>query len=184
MKMNKDTTRASTLTEGQIKMATLPTVAKLRYLSKEPNDWPILQCKNIFILPGIPEFFSKKICDVAEYLACQMERLPAYKVVLQVDENTIVSALNQIVEAYPNVSFGSYPFVSHPEYKTVITVEGRLAPVGGGGKRNSTIFDRQIIDSSIRTSDADVQMALDDLITRLPEGSVLRVDVDDMRLFC
>jgi hypothetical protein len=34
-----------------------------------------------------------------------------------------------------------------------------------------------------RTTDADVQMALDDLINRLPEGSVLRVDVDDMRLF-
>jgi FAD synthetase len=180
-KMNK-ANDTSPMSEAQLKMATLPTNAKLRYLSKDPNDWPILQCKNIFILPGIPEFFLKKIHNVAEYLSCQMERLPAYKVVLQVDENSIVPILNQVVDTHPNVVFGSYPFVSHPEYKTVITVEGRLAPSGSGGRRNSTICDPEMIDS-IRATDADVQMALDDLITRLPEGSVLRVDVDDMRLF-
>jgi FAD synthetase len=181
-KMNNGSDTSS-LSEAQIKMATLPTVGKLRYLSKDPNDWPILQCKNIFILPGIPEFFSKKILNVAEYLACQMERLPAYKVVLQVDENTIVPILNQVVDTHPNVVFGSYPFVSHPEYKTVITVEGRLVVAGAGGcRRNSTVYDLGMIDAR-RTTDADVQMALDDLIHRLPEGSVLRVDVDDMRLF-
>ena len=134
-KMNK-TGDSSLMSEAQIKMATLPTNAKLRYLSKDPNDWPILQCKNIFILPGIPEFFSKKVRNVAEYLSCQMERLPAYKVVLQVDENSIVPILNQVVENHPNIVFGSYPFVSHPEYQTVITVEGRLATTNGAGRRN------------------------------------------------
>jgi FAD synthetase len=180
-KMNK-AGDSSSMSEAQIKMATLPTNAKLRYLSKDPNDWPILQCKNIFILPGIPEFFSKKVRNVAEYLSCQMERLPAYKVVLQVDENSIVPILNQVVENHPNIVFGSYPFVSHPEYQTVITVEGRLATANGGGRRNSSICDLEMIDAT-KASDVDVQTALDDLITRLPEGSVLRVDVDDMRLF-
>lgn len=180
-KMNK-AGDSSSMSEAQIKMATLPTNAKLRYLSKDPNDWPILQCKNIFILPGIPEFFSKKVRNVAEYLSCQMERLPAYKVVLQVDENSIVPILNQVVENHPNIVFGSYPFVSHPEYQTVITVEGRLATANGGGRRNSSICDLEMIDAT-KASDVDVQTALDDLITRLPDGSVLRVDVDDMRLF-
>ena len=183
-KMNKTADSSSSMSEAQIKMATLPTNAKLRYLSKDPNDWPILQCKNIFILPGIPEFFSKKVQNVAEYLSCQMERLPAYKVVLQVDENSIVPILNQVVENHPNIIFGSYPFVSHPEYQTVITVEGRIAtPNGGGGiRRNSSICDLNMIDAT-KASDVDVQTALDDLINRLPDGSVLRVDVDDMRLF-
>jgi FAD synthetase len=180
-KMNK-TGDSSSLSEAQLKMATLPTIAKLRYLSKDPNDWPILQCKNIFILPGVPEFFSKKIHNVAEYLSCQLERLPAYKVVLQVDENSIVPVLNQVVQNHPNIIFGSYPFVSHPEYKTVITVEGRLTLSGGAGRRNSTICDPLMIETN-KVSDADVQMALDDLINRLPNSSVLRVDVDDMRLF-
>jgi FAD synthetase len=180
-KMNK-TGDSTSMSAAQIKMATLPTNAKLRYLSKDPNDWPILQCKNIFILPGIPEFFSKKVRNVAEYLSCQMERLPAYKVVLQVDENSIVPILNQVVENHPNIAFGSYPFVSHPEYQTVITVEGRLATTNGVGRRNSSICDLDMIDAT-KASNVDVQTALDDLITRLPEGSVLRVDVDDMRLF-
>ena len=180
-KMNKKGDPSS-LSEAQVKMANLPTNAKLRYLSQDPNDWPILQCKNIFILPGIPEFFSKKIRNVAEYLSCQMERLPAFKVVLQVEENSIVPILNQVVENHPNIAFGSYPFVSHPEYQTVITVEGRLATSNGAGRRNSTIYDHEMIDAT-KASEMDVQTALDDLITRLPKGSVLRVDVDDLRLF-
>jgi molybdopterin-biosynthesis enzyme MoeA-like protein len=162
-------------------MGTLPTCSKLRYMSKNPNAWPVLQCKNIFILPGIPEFFSKKIVDVAEYLACQLERSPAYKVVLQVDENSIVPVLNKVVENHPNVVIGSYPFVSHPEYKTVITVEGRLLPLSG--RSNSCVYDRGTIDLKQKTEDTDVQMALNELINRLPEGSVLRVDIDDMKLF-
>jgi FAD synthetase len=180
-KMNKggDTT---SLSEAQAKMANLPTVAKLRYLSKDPDDWPILQCKSIFILPGVPEFFSRKIQNVAEYLSCQLDRLPAYKVVLQVDENSIVSILNRVVTNHPKIVFGSYPFVSHPEYKTVITVEGRLSSGNGIGRRNSSFCDPSMIDSS-HVSDADVQMALDELVNMLPKDSVLRVDIDDMRLF-
>ena len=54
--------KQSDLTPAQIKMATLPSNAKLRYLSKD--DWPVLQCRNIFVLPGVPEFFSKKIDSV------------------------------------------------------------------------------------------------------------------------
>ncbi|EEC47793.1 predicted protein, partial [Phaeodactylum tricornutum CCAP 1055/1] len=38
------------LTEAQVKMATLPNASKLRYLSDDPSDWPVLQCRNIFIL--------------------------------------------------------------------------------------------------------------------------------------
>lgn len=170
------------LTDAQVKMATLPTVSKLRYLSKDSDDWPVLQCKNIFILPGIPEFFSKKIRNVAEYLSCQLEKSPAYKIVLQVDENAIVAVLNEVVESHPNVTFGSYPFVSHPEYKTVITVEARIAPMSG--KRNSSSNGLDMMtDTSKRDKEADVQQALDALITRLPEGSILRVDIDDMQLF-
>jgi hypothetical protein len=30
------------------------------------NAWPILQCENVFVLPGVPQFFEEKldvICD-------------------------------------------------------------------------------------------------------------------------
>lgn len=204
-KMNNGT---NPLTPAQIKMATLPSNAKLRYLSENKDDWPVLQCKNIFILPGVPQFFAKKIESVAAYLSSQLERGAAYKVVLSVDEASIVDTLNDIVARHPNVTFGSYPFVSHPEYKTVLTLEGTLIeaddkaytnesnmkntqpiPVpsnrtgGGGNFRNSILFDRNALIMPKATRDRYVRLALDDLINRLPKGSILRVENDDLTPF-
>lgn len=180
------------LTPAQQKMAMLPSNAKLRYLSKSPDDWPILQCRNIFILPGVPEFFSKKIENVAAYLSSQLERSAAYRLVLSVDEASIVDALNEAVIDHPNVSFGSYPFVSHPEFKTVVTLEGSLyestspvdeVPPTRPASRNSGIFDRGAVTTSKEMRDRHVRFALDDLINKLPEESILRVENDDLTPF-
>merc|ERR1712157_246179 len=54
------------LTEAQIKMATLPESCQLKYVTNE--KWPILQCQNIFILPGVPKFFQEKILSIASHL--------------------------------------------------------------------------------------------------------------------
>lgn len=171
------------LTDAQIKMATLPMSSKLRYLSDNPKDWPVLQCRNIFILPGVPEFFAQKIGNVANYLSCQMQRGTTYKVVLSADENSIVPALNKVVKNHPNVTFGSYPFVSHPEYKTVITVEARMT-TSDISRSNSGIFDFDTLDMLPKgQADFRVQLALDELLNTLPNGSILRVENDDPGLF-
>jgi FAD synthetase len=180
------------LTPAQIKMATLPTNSKLRYLSTK-DDWPVLQCRNIFILPGVPEFFAKKIENVATYLSSQLERSISYKVVLSVDEPSIVDILNEAVKNHPNVSFGSYPFVSHPEFKTVLTLEGNLVDSSAQAiqidelsspsnavNRNSVLFDRDAIILPKAVRDRNVRLALDDLITKLPKGSILRVENEDL----
>jgi FAD synthetase len=173
------------LTEAQIKMATLPANCTLRYLSENKEDWPVLQCRNVFVLPGVPEFFSKKVESLAEYLSIQLERSVTYKVVLSVDEASIVNALNAAVERHPHVTFGSYPFVSHPDFKTVLTLEGRMLKFGA---RSSSFEDKceaaggQILFSKEQT-DFHVQVALDELIDTLPEGSILRVDNNDGMLF-
>lgn len=181
------------LTDAQKKMAMLPEISKLRYLSNNLNDWPVLQCKNIFILPGIPQYFSQKINNVAEYLSCQLERGSTYKVVLSVEESTIVTILNQVVMNHPGVSFGSYPFISHPDYKTVITIEGKIGccyidkiqQQEQSNTRNSQIYERNMLVNDLSTEIIDqmVQMALNDLVTLLPPNSILRVDNDDMTLF-
>ena len=167
--MNKGDT-SEPLTEAQRKMAMLPSRSKLRYLSDDDEDWPVLQCRNIFVLPGVPEFFSQKIKDVAEYVSSdELQRSAVYKVVLSVDEASIVSVLNTAVENHPDVTFGSYPFVSHPDFKTVLTLEGRL--------RNVEAMPRQSFSKD--QMDYHVQLALDFLLTNLPEGSILRVENDD-----
>jgi len=172
------------LTDAQIKMATLPSISKLRYLSLDESDWPVLQCRNVFILPGVPEYFAAKIQNVAAYLSCQLKRSTGYKVVLSADENSLVSQLNQVVKRHPKVSFGSYPFVNQPNQKTVITVEASLVPSSlGTVKRNSRIFDLADMEPCKEDMDLYVQKALDDLIATLPPHCVVRVDVDDMLLF-
>lgn len=175
-----ETAADTELTEAQLKMATIPAGSKLRYLSEDPNDWPVLQCRNIFVLPGIPEFFERKIQDVARYLSCQLERGPGYKVILSVDENSIVPVLNRVVENNPNVSIGSYPFVNHPGQKTVITLEGRF---NCGDRSNSVVLDRTMIENPRRYMEHYVEKALDELVVSLPGHAVLRVDKDDMALF-
>jgi molybdopterin-biosynthesis enzyme MoeA-like protein len=175
-KMNKDGdsgSEPSELTEAQRKMATLPSRSKLRYLSEGEDEWPVLQCRNIFVLPGVPDYFETKIGAVADYVSSDaMERSAVYKVVLSVDEGTIVSVLNAAVKEHPEVAFGSYPFVSHPEFKTVLTLEGRLKsqqPPVGLPRESFTKVEM----------DHHVRLALDYLLTNLPEGSILRVENDD-----
>lgn len=173
------------LTEAQMKMATLPANCTLRYLSENKEDWPVLQCRNVFILPGVPEFFSKKVKSLAEYLSTQLERSVTYKVVLSVDEASIVDALNAAVKRHPHVTFGSYPFVSHPNFKTVLTLEGSMRKFGPRSSSFENECDAtggQILFSKEET-DFHVQAALDELIDTLPEGSILRVDNNDGMLF-
>jgi molybdopterin-biosynthesis enzyme MoeA-like protein/3'-phosphoadenosine 5'-phosphosulfate sulfotransferase (PAPS reductase)/FAD synthetase len=195
-----------TLTDAQVKMATLPSNAKLRYFS-EDNDWPVLQCRNIFILPGVPQFFADKIEGIATYLSSsQFERSVFYKIVLSVDEASIVDVLNRVVSKHPGVSFGSYPFVSHPEFKTVVTLEASyqqqpLLPSMLLNRNGTTPSSRDtsgkgipstavtgtgsfvIATSSKEQRDRQVRLALDDLITQLPKGSILRVENDDLTTF-
>lgn len=164
-KMNDN--KEDELSEAQVKMATLPSLSKLKYLSEIEGDWPVLQCSNIFILPGVPQFFQKKVEHVAKYLSTELERSVAFKVVLSIDEDAIVPILNSVVERNPLVSFGSYPFVDHPEYKTVVTLEG---------KRNLCELDDSSHDRDNIDMDIHVKVALSDLVHALPDESVLRVE--------
>lgn len=183
------------LSPAQLKMATLPTNSKLRYLSEVPDEWPVLQCRNVFVLPGVPEFFAKKIQNVAVYLSSQLERSVAYKIVLSCDEAAIVDVLNECVRNHPQVDFGSYPFVNHPEYKTVVTLEGSLVDVpppqielenstdlsvtNQRASRNSVFFDRDALIVPKDVRDRSVRLALDELIRKLPKDSILRVENED-----
>jgi len=178
MKKDDDDGNEQELTEAQIKMATLPGCAKLKYLSGIEGDWPVLQCCNIFILPGVPQFFETKVQHVASYLSTELKRSArggssTFKVVLSIDENSIVPILNTEVENHPHVSFGSYPFVDHPEAKTVVTLEGkRVSSFSKMDEANDSPprpFDPNEVD-------LHVKVALSDLVNSLPDGNVLRVD--------
>ena len=90
---------------------------------------------------------------------------------------------------------GSYPFVSHPDFKTVVTLEADLVDSsthqfnitsgdeGAPGSRNSLFLGRDAVILSKEVRDRNVRLALDDLISALPQGSILRVENDDLDPF-
>ena len=50
------------------KMSTLPRGALLRQPPNAEESWPILQCANVFVLPGVPHLFLSKVRDAAPLL--------------------------------------------------------------------------------------------------------------------
>lgn len=202
------------LSAGQRKMSMLPKHSELKYLSSDSSEWPVLQCKNIFILPGVPRFFESKIKQLAPYIVTRNDDLdqksspPArrmYRIVLSLEEDGLVAALNDSVAANPNVCFGSYP-VDHEIYKTIITVEARstggytkgttrlLERSRGAGKEAdaiprvpSNIEFQTFAEQSIFFSEEDMAKnladALHDIQQRLPRNGILFIDSsEDLRI--
>ncbi|KAL3822868.1 hypothetical protein ACHAXA_006232 [Cyclostephanos tholiformis] len=204
------------LSVGQRKMATLPTSSVLHYLASNysdhdcastSNEWPILECQNIFILPGVPSYFEKKMKQLASYIpgiparitrdslrdesiglsldrsahlvrqaseASPPPRGETYRIVLALKEDEIVSALNAAVAAHPYVTFGSYPLVlasDEDASRTIITLEGRFCD-----NSKSSYFSKAEMDKNVET-------ALEDLKSNLPEEGIVCVDaVDDLMI--
>lgn len=206
----------SKLPDGIRKMATIPSTSLLQYLTEDPDgdEWPVLQCNNIFVLPGVPPFFQQKIQQIASHLSSPTTiaqisqtslpyrqltppRSDTYRVLLSVEETTIVQELNASVASHPHVSFGSYPIVDHPKYKTIITLEGRFYN-GAYTKRSERLLGRTFSDGVDNSTslgerkqsakdlfftkeemDNNVKLALEDLKTRLPKDIILKVDTND-----
>lgn len=192
---------------GQLKMATLPSKAELKYLTDNPDEWPVLKCDNIFILPGVPTFFEQKIQVLSKYLGeseedkqagldidispspSQVARSDTYRIVLSSEEDVIVGALNETVAAHPHVSFGSYPIVDNPEHKTIITLEGRFYN-GGYTRSSSRLLDQARMNSgddsdnsalffTKQEMDEHLANALEGLKSRLPDESIISIDQGD-----
>lgn len=108
-------------TDGSSNSAAIPSTSQKQVRTKQ---WPILQCDNIFVLPGIPQFFAAKMDLLVKHFLCKSKRRVSRKIVLDIEETTLLSVLDALVAQHGDVKFGSYPFVDHPEFKTIITLDG------------------------------------------------------------
>jgi FAD synthetase len=130
------------------RLATLPTNARLRFPPSSTTDdkpyqpmsspvsspasspsknmpkvWPILQCENVFVLPGIPKYFATKMPIIVKHFLRPLGPIRSHRrIALSIEEKDILALLDDIVQRYPTIKFGSYPFVDRLEYKTVITM--------------------------------------------------------------
>ena len=163
--------------EATLKMCNLPSNSELLFLNG-PENWPVLLCGHVFVLPGIPEFFDKKIQLVSQHLQFQKSRPSAIRVVLNAEETKIVTLLNKVVKNNPDVQIGSYPYVSNPELKTVVTLEARskLEPKVRRMSRDAEQLKRMVGGEG---EEDRVSKALTELLGVLPEEIVIRVEEKD-----
>ena len=112
---------------ARTKMASVPEGAEL--LMEPDLPIPVLQVKNVYIFPGIPQLFRRKFESIKE----RFRDLPYYgrQVYVTVRESDFSHFLNQLVAEYPHLQLGYYPEVGNPEYRVKLTLaskdEGYLA---------------------------------------------------------
>jgi len=104
------------------KMCMLPRGAVLRAVPDEPDAWPVLQCANVFVLPGVPTFFLAKLRTIVTHFLVKPSPRLYRKLSLSLPELDIVTPLNKAVGAHGSVTFGSYP-VKQGDARTIITLE-------------------------------------------------------------
>ena len=134
------------LNDAILKMTEVPEGAEI--IVFEDIRFPIISFKNIFIFPGIPEYFKNKFSLIKE----RFRSSPFYLkwLFLNTHESSIADILNAVVSENTDVDIGSYPVVGNPEYRIMVTIESK--------------------------SDASLNRALDDLKSKLPENILVRIE--------
>lgn len=112
--------RAGTpMTDLQKRMALLPRGTQL-HLSD--GRWPMLQAKNVIVLPGVPSMVQGRIEALCARLARPRPWLAtAY---FTADEWLCVAAIDAVVDAYSELEVGSYPVFHPADHKLRLTFEG------------------------------------------------------------
>jgi molybdenum cofactor synthesis domain-containing protein len=107
--------------ESKLRMADVPEGAAL--IETSDMRWPILACRNVYILPGVPELFRKKFLAIRE----RFRVAPFYARALftHEEEFDIAGNLTRVAEAHPRVAIGSYPNFSSPDYRVKLTIESK-----------------------------------------------------------
>ncbi|GMH52913.1 hypothetical protein TrST_g3861 [Triparma strigata] len=148
------------------KMSTLPSNSELLYLSG-PEEWPVLKIGACFVLPGVPEFFSKKVKLVSAYLQFNDVVDDVVQIDLNVEEGEILDILNKVVSDNASCKIGVYPIndvESNVKTKVTFANAERLDKKfrrGQGGRERSV------------SSPDDVKNAVQQLIEALPSGAVV-----------
>ena len=134
------------LNEARLKMSEVPEGAEL--LAGETLLFPAVRARNVYVFPGVPEIFRQKFDALKE----RFRESPFYlcSVFVNMPEGTLADHLNELRGLHPELLLGSYPEFFNQEYKVKVTLESK------DGER--------------------VARAAEDLLARLPAGTVVRVE--------
>lgn len=109
------------LEASSLKMAEVPEGAVLHFCDQLLI--PVLSVENIYLFPGIPELFEKKLESIRE----RFRSAPFYTAEILCDrfESEIVDMLLDALKRFPSIKIGSYPQWKGEGYQVKIVVEGR-----------------------------------------------------------
>lgn len=108
-------------TPHALRMAEIPLGSDL--FTEEPSRFPVVRCRNVWILPGVPRLFERKLALVEPYLRGEpvfTRRLVSYD-----DESGIAARLQAVQDRRPTVDIGSYPRFDAGRAHVILTLESR-----------------------------------------------------------
>lgn len=109
------------LNETKLRLADVPEGAQL--VGGTAMNWPILAIENVYVLPGVPEFFRRKFDAIRE----RFRAAPFYVCMIFTleDELEITTRLDEVAAAYKEVEIGSYPVFGNEDYRVKVTIESK-----------------------------------------------------------
>ena len=112
------------------------------------SSWPVPRCRNVFILPGVPEHFKSKFQAIRERF--RVEPFHLRIVYTSTDEFDLASDLTAVAASHPLVAIGSYPNFGCGDFKVKLTLESK--------------------------DESALEPALRDLLSRLDPSSIVRTE--------
>ena len=127
---------------ANLRLARVPRGVTLQW--GDGAAWPVLQCRQVFILPGVPAYFRKQVAMVQHLL----QGAPPWSARLYVscDEGELAGALTAIAQAHQEVAIGSYPRFEATAFRVILTFEGGApGPVADAWEAARTALRRFVV---------------------------------------
>ncbi|MBK8014754.1 MAG: competence/damage-inducible protein A [Deltaproteobacteria bacterium] len=105
-----------------LRLAIVPTGAEL--VETGMASFPLVRVRNVYVFPGVPEFFQSKWLAVESRF--QSTPFCGYALYLKVGEEEIADLLSDIDRTFEDVEFGSYPRFDRSDYKVKITLQSKV----------------------------------------------------------
>jgi molybdenum cofactor synthesis domain-containing protein len=111
------------LVDGNLRMADVPEGARL--VGDKGMWFPVVAVENVYIFPGVPEILQKKFERIKE----TFRDAPFFirEIYLKADEGQIAATLHRVLEEFPELLLGSYPYFDNPVFSIKLTLESKDA---------------------------------------------------------
>ncbi|XP_078046160.1 FAD synthase [Augochlora pura] len=170
------------------KMAYVPTKSVLKFGTNQatgkPLAYPCITIQNVFVFPGSPMFFEISFLSLCKELFAGYKSFSTVEVFVNAKEETFANILNEVVQKFPNLSFGSYP-ESNRYYKARITIESN--------NEEDTEAARRILCSQIpndllvhydRTPHVDTVRKYENLLEKSERRAIYEKSVEILLNYC